>query len=38
MRSEEGHAIIKDIVNQWSNVYINQVFFDADRSVDNVLA
>ena len=31
MRPEEGLAIIKEIVNDWSEVYINQVFF---REVD----
>lgn len=31
MRSEEGLAIIKDIVNEWSSVYINQVFFEMEE-------
>lgn len=35
MREEEGLAIIKDIVNQWSSVYINQVFFN--REDENTL-
>ena len=30
MREEEGLKIVKDIVNDWSKVYINQVFFDAE--------
>ena len=35
MRSEEGLVIIKDIVSQWSAVYINQVFFR--QEVENTL-
>lgn len=31
MRTEEGLAIVKDIVNEWSSVYINQVFFDVEE-------
>ena len=27
MREETGKAIVKKIVDQWSKVYINQVFF-----------
>jgi len=27
MREEEGLAIVRNIVNEWSKVYINQVFF-----------
>lgn len=27
MREEEGLNIVKNIVNEWSKVYINQVFF-----------
>ena len=27
MKEEEGKEIIKNIVNEWSKVYINQVFF-----------
>ena len=28
MKEEEGRKIIKEIVEEWSKVYINQVFFD----------
>ena len=31
MRHEEGYLVIKDIVNEWSSVYINQVFFDIEE-------
>jgi hypothetical protein len=27
MKEEEGIEIVKRIVNEWSKVYINQVFF-----------
>lgn len=27
MREEEGIEAVKNIVNEWSKVYINQVFF-----------
>ena len=27
MREEEGKQIVKAIVDEWSRVYINQVFF-----------
>ena len=27
MKEEEGIEIVKKIVNEWSKVYINQVFF-----------
>lgn len=30
MREEEGLQIVKNIVNDWSKVYINQVFFDQE--------
>ena len=32
MKVEEGQSIIKDIVNEWSKVYINQVFFENEFS------
>ena len=35
MKEEEGLIIIKDIVNKWSYVYINQVFFNQER--DSIL-
>ena len=34
MREEEAIRIVKDIVDSWSRVYINQVFFE--RCIDNV--
>lgn len=30
MREEEGKAIVKGIVDTWSKVYINQVFFGVE--------
>ena len=35
MREEEGTQIVKNIVNSWSKVYINQVFFE--QEVGNIL-
>jgi hypothetical protein len=35
MRAEEGLNIIKGIVNEWSKVYINQVFYL--REINNIL-
>jgi hypothetical protein len=35
MKEEEGVEIVKRIVNEWSKVYINQVFFI--NKVANVL-
>jgi hypothetical protein len=35
MREEEATKIVKEIVDGWSKVYINQVFFE--QAVDNIL-
>lgn len=35
MREDEGVQIVKDIVDSWSKVYINQVF--PIQTIDNIL-
>ena len=35
MKEEEGKMIVKEIVDKWSRVYINQVFFG--QELGNIL-